>query len=458
MRLVRFTTSILTIAATTGVASAAVFPDVPTGHLFQEPIEQLVNAKVINGNPDGTFAPDRTVNRAEMLKMLYIAEGLTPDPLSVRCFPDVEIGSWYEPYVCDAANRRYVTGYADGTFRPSAPVNRVEALKMITQVFEIPVLDITEEDREIINFVDVSVAAWYTKYLYTAYSTEILPVAGQAGAYFYPSNPLQRGEAAAYIYNALKVELQASRQDDQRSSSSTSSSTSFSSTAVSVSSENVSSQTEASNDELSVSFPFDHDGKFTRKRPFSYTFEVEQNTMVDVEVALQQAQPGTVSCRLYLIKESGFSDQYYLGFEQDKKCHVLAYVIPGKYQLQVQPTVSDTTYSVEVSEGKGDSNDGFADALSLTANAPRTEVLTATDLADWYTFTIGSKQKMTLDISNPAELSCLIYPMSDVDLDSFSGPECDRSYSYPPGTYFVSVGRKAPLGAQQSYTIRLEKD
>src|SRR3990167_2266936 len=92
------------------VQAAAVFPDVPEGSLYQEAVEMLVDAQVINGNPDGLFHPNDDVNRAAMLKMLYKARGKTPDPLSVRCFLDVEIGSWYESFVCDAAARRYVNG------------------------------------------------------------------------------------------------------------------------------------------------------------------------------------------------------------------------------------------------------------------------------------------------------------------------------------------------------------
>ncbi|HBU09588.1 MAG TPA: hypothetical protein DEB30_02180, partial [Candidatus Peribacter riflensis] len=94
-------------------------------------------------------------NRAEMLKMLYKATGKTPDSTSRACFSDVERLSWYESYVCDAAAHHYVEGYSNGTFRPANPVNRVEALKMITQVIGIPVEEIGEEARQVVKFVDV---------------------------------------------------------------------------------------------------------------------------------------------------------------------------------------------------------------------------------------------------------------------------------------------------------------
>ena len=201
-----------------GHAEAAIFPDVPQGHLYQEPIEALAQAQVINGNPDGNFSPDRMVNRAEMLKMLYKATGKQPDAASKSCFTDVGAGAWYESFVCDAAAHHFVEGYSsDGTFRPADPVNRVEALKMVLQVFGIGIADVSEEQQQIVKFVDVSTTAWYTKYLYTAYLKQILPIAGQEPGRFYPDWPLLRGEAAAIIYNALHADLR-----EQRSSATSS--------------------------------------------------------------------------------------------------------------------------------------------------------------------------------------------------------------------------------------------
>ena len=120
---------------TVALVQAGVFPDVPDTHVFRPAIEGLVQAGVISGNPDGTFRPSDPVNRAAMLKMLYLASGKTPAPASRTCFPDVQQGSWYESFVCDAAVQAYVKGYTDGTFKPERPVSRAEALKMVLVVF-----------------------------------------------------------------------------------------------------------------------------------------------------------------------------------------------------------------------------------------------------------------------------------------------------------------------------------
>ena len=455
--------SILTmssIALTT--ASAAVFPDVPSGHIFQKSVEQLVDAGVVNGNPDGNFYPDRAVNRAEMLKMLYLAKGKQPDRNSVRCFPDVIPGSWYESYVCDAAANRYVAGYNDGTFRPANEVNRVEALKMIQEVLEFEVDDIDDYDRSVINFVDVSISAWYTKYLFNAFTWSILPIPGQDTSRFYPDQVLKRGEAAAMIYNALNADLRKTRQqiedelnkdpddqdppdegdddDDQGDGQDQ-------------------QDPPADTNKRDVSFPLDESGKFNGKKSFSYHFDITSTITVRTQASLQSGQRGEIRCTLYLIDDDGFSEEYYIGVQEGQSCYLLTTLTPGSYQLQLQPTSDDTTYTVVADGSNGDGNDGFSEALNLNPGVAKTYMLDVNNFQNWYMFRNESEneKRMKVELSNIANLSCIVYAMEDVDLYGFSGPECNQYYMYPPGTYYIAVGRKAPKTSKQTYTIMLRQ-
>ena len=206
---------------------------------------------------------------------------------------------------------------------------------------------------------------------------------------------------------------------------------------------------------LSADFPFDASGKFRAKMPFSYRFSLPSPTTVSVVTALQSGQPGSVSCRLYLLQEDGISDQYFLGYQEGGKCYILAALSAGDYQLQLQPTSADTTFTVVAAQASGDGNDGFTEADSLQNGMLHTENLSGGDFQDWFSFTVAGEAKMTVELSNSAQLACIVYAMSDVDLYGFSGPECNRSYSYPSGSYYVSVGRKLLRGANQTYTIRL---
>jgi len=370
----------------------------------------------------------------------------------------VEENSWYEMYVCDAAASRYVQGYSDGTFRPGEPVNRVEALKMILEIFEIRVDEITEERRDVVKFVDVSTSAWYTKYLYEAFENGILPIVGQEGARFYPNWPLLRGEAAAYIYNALTVQIFEEREQTEAQQLSETQDvidqiTTEESISVDTTTDN--ELTTSSANMRNVNFPFTTSDKFNKKRVKSYTFSLSKSTVAKITASLQSGQTGKIMCRLYRMKDDGISMEYYLGYQEGKKCYLKTALDAGDYQVDLQPTSSDVTFTVASEVAKSDGNDGFREATLLSTGLTKTEMLQEHDFLDFYRFTVPSEKKMKLTISNSAELSCLIYAMEDVDLYGFSGLTCGYSYIYPSGTYYVAVGREKPRTVSQTYTIQL---
>jgi len=452
-----FSTLLAVVAAAPvlALASTPLFPDVPADHMYRVEIEELVSAQIIKGNDDGTFAPGRALNRAEMLALLYRATGRTPDPTASGCFSDVQ--GWFEPFVCDAVANKFVQGYPDGKFKPGASVTRVEALKMIINLFGITTQAYGVEQRDIIKFVDVSTSAWYSGYLYTSFKTGILPIAGQDGARFYPDWPLLRGEAAAYISNALHVEFKQDRQASSAASESSvaseaaatsqdSSAASAASSASSASSERPTSQ--------SVLFPFTTSGKFVAKKSFSYTFSVEADAVALTTVKLTGGA-GSVSCRLYLIAESGFSSEYYLGYQEGSTCTLLTSLKPGNYQLQMQPTVADAAFTVDMNTSTGDGNDGFKEAKRLLPGIPKIVTLGGTNYADYYSFSVPKDAMMKIELTNVAPMKCIVYPLADVDLASFTGPECNQTYLYPKGNYIVAVTRSAAKGAKQTYTITL---
>lgn len=459
--------SFISVFLIAGTVRAAVFPDVPQNHIYREAIEMLVGMEVVGGNPDGMFAPERSVNRAEMLKMLYKATGREARAVHAECFPDVEKGSWYEMIVCDATENGFVQGYSDGTFRPGHTVNRVEAIKMIAEVFDFPIGDLMDEDRGVVKFVDVSVSAWYTKYLYAAFRVNLLPIEGQVGPRFYPDWPLLRGEAAAYIKNALTVDVgdleeeevvqeeRKPRETEQTQSSDASTSSSLEGQAVQDPVQNRQTQPDIETSIFHTTFPFDAARQFNQKRPHIYRFNVQKTRVVDIQIGMSAGNAGGVTCRLYRFGEDGFSLEYYLGFQDGGSCYLLSALGPGEYQLQLQPTVSNTSYDVVAKDGAGDGNDGFAQAKRL-GSIPLVENLEANDLADWYTFKVESEIRIRVELAAQADLGCFIYPMDDVDIYGFSGPQCNEEYLYPSGTYYVGITRVPPRATRHTYTIRLK--
>lgn len=424
--------------------AAGIFPDVGNNYPFKGEIESLARAGVIHGNPDGKYDPDRSVNRAEFLKLLYSATGRKPQGLS-SCFADVERGSWYEAYVCDASSKAnaFVQGYSDGKFRPASPVSRTEALKMTFTVFGLAAPEVTSSDQDLIKFVDVSVSAWYSRYIVAAYKSGMFPITGQSGARFYPDRDLTRGEAAAYIFNAQQVLQKVT------ASSSSSSSATVSSSASSSQSTDVVKQ---------VVFPFKDTDKFTGKKPISYEFKLTApKTTVHIQADVIGFYPSDITCRFYLLGSDGFSNEYYLGVQTANSCIINVNVRPGAYHLQLQPSVADVGYTVNASVGSTDGNDGFIDALNLKANTPRTGVLEPNDLFDWYSFTVDKEMTAEVDVSGTSKLDCIIYTPASVDQYGFTGPECGKPYQFEPGdAYIVGVGRGASSDLQKTVTYTIK--
>ncbi len=456
MRFARPFSLILTLSLLVPLlAQAVTFPDVPATHPFVQAIDGLVQMGVINGNPDGTFRPGDPVNRAAMLKMLYLASGKTPASTSVDCFPDVEEGSWYETYVCDAAAKGYVMGYAaDNTFKPARPVTRAEALKMVIVVFGINVGEASVTGSA--TYTDAPVDAWFASYVNSALQAGIIPLSGREYATtLSPNEPIDRAEAAAFIWNGTQSSAVSSASNSTSFDAATTSSAGSAASQVSSRKKVDLDDTGASARVFSLNFPFDDIQRFEGKTSFSYRFHADTSFVADVTAKIRDGQGG-LTCTLFRLDADGMSTEYYLGYTEGAGCYLRSALSAGDYQLQLQPTVAGTEYVVETAVGSGDGNDGFSQAANLPFRLTRVGVLEDNDLEDWFTFTLTSEQKMTLSLTSADKLRCIINPSSNVDLFGFEGPGCNAAYTYPSGTYYVGIGHAFPKAQRQLYTIELK--
>lgn len=125
-------------------------------------IQWAKDSGVSQGYPDGTFQPERVVNRAELLKFVLTLEKVTLDTSDTPTgFYDVPRAAWYGPYARTAREKRIIEGYSDGTFKPNQAVNGAEALKIAYNALGIS--------------TDVSSSGpWYQRYLQHAQQNKIL--------------------------------------------------------------------------------------------------------------------------------------------------------------------------------------------------------------------------------------------------------------------------------------------
>ncbi|QQR54554.1 FG-GAP repeat protein [Candidatus Peregrinibacteria bacterium] len=186
------------------------FSDVDSNHENHEAIEHLGYYDVIEGYSDGTFRPDSSVNRAELVKIIVETLDLEFDSSEyLNCFPDVK-EEWFAPYVCYGKEQGWIEGYPDGYYRPGNEVNKVEAAKIIENaLFEetawteyLDSYDYYSLEHSFGNWADADPKAWYAPHLSLLDNLNLLD---EDSFFFHPAMDMNRGSAAEMIYRAFLV-------------------------------------------------------------------------------------------------------------------------------------------------------------------------------------------------------------------------------------------------------------
>jgi len=171
------------------------FSDVSRTHQYYTAITYLNEAGVISGYDDGTFKPENSINRAEVIKVILKGSGIEADQKFEAAFPDVTADQWFASYVMEAKAMGFVKGNdADGTFAPSRQVNMAEFLKMILTANAI---DVSSFEGKTVA-PNIPVDAWYANYVNYSMALGIVPK--DADGNVDASKLLTRGEVANIMY------------------------------------------------------------------------------------------------------------------------------------------------------------------------------------------------------------------------------------------------------------------
>ncbi|MFM9412795.1 S-layer homology domain-containing protein [Peptococcus simiae] len=134
-------------------------PDKPEVHPGPKPSESDLNKadhyQYLIGYPDGTFAPNRGMTRAEVATMF--TRLLKDRPIKWKKydagFSDVKQGDWYANTVGYAVQKGIVTGYPDGSFKPNQPITRAEFSAIASRFAALT-------DEKEITFIDLGADHW----------------------------------------------------------------------------------------------------------------------------------------------------------------------------------------------------------------------------------------------------------------------------------------------------------
>lgn len=203
-----FCVLLVVVMAVPGVLAAPAggsFSDVPENSPHFGAVEYLKAKNVINGYPDGTFQPDRPINRAEALKILLLGTGTsleiggTGAAPQKNSFSDVHSKDWFYFYVLRAAELKIVEGYPDGRFKPENTINLAESLKVILLSFKAEIPQSVSDDP----YPDVSKSAWYATY--AQYSKNKNVIEPQNDGKLHGDSQMTRADFAEIAYRLMYI-------------------------------------------------------------------------------------------------------------------------------------------------------------------------------------------------------------------------------------------------------------
>ncbi|MBD7909399.1 S-layer homology domain-containing protein [Sporosarcina gallistercoris] len=194
----RFISGIAALALGLGLAvqpaaAASKFTDVTKTNQFQDEIQYLTGKKIISGFSNGTFKPKAEVTRGDAAIMIGRLKNLDGTKRPSK-FKDVNKDSAASGYITSAVAKGYITGYADGTFRPNEILTRGDMAIILTRA-----LDLRLGSMQ--SFSDVSDRMKASEAIYNIAGEFI--TGGYADGTFRPYDKVTREQFSAFLARAL---------------------------------------------------------------------------------------------------------------------------------------------------------------------------------------------------------------------------------------------------------------
>lgn len=173
-------------------ASAASFKDVSS---FKEEINYLTDAGIINGFPDGTYRPSNPILRVQAVMMIMRDLGVeNVDPLDPG-FVDMKPGDRGYLEVATAVELGIISGKGENRFDPNGKLTRAEMSKILVLAYELGGIYPK-------GFSDVPTRSWAYPYISALAANNV--TVGYTNGAFKPSLTIDRGQFAAFMARILE--------------------------------------------------------------------------------------------------------------------------------------------------------------------------------------------------------------------------------------------------------------
>lgn len=141
---------------------------------------------------NATYEPNRSISRAELLKMANLSKGTPSSFSSLHTYGDIKSTDWWAPYVSTAKKLGYISA-TNINFEPNRPITRAEAMKIIMN-FSGTKMSFDSK----YTYSDIKSTDWWAQYVSTA---KKLGYISATQTKFRPNDPISRAEVAKILSN-----------------------------------------------------------------------------------------------------------------------------------------------------------------------------------------------------------------------------------------------------------------
>ena len=134
------------------------FSDVDAGQWYSKAVGYLLSKGMLSGYEDGTFKGNNPITRAEFVTI--VSKFCALSQTDTALFEDVSPNHWAYKFVQTVYNNGWITGYPDGTFAPDKMITRAEAVVVVNKMLG---WDVNSASEGEISFADLIGNEWYYK-------------------------------------------------------------------------------------------------------------------------------------------------------------------------------------------------------------------------------------------------------------------------------------------------------
>ncbi|MEE1132971.1 MAG: 5'-nucleotidase C-terminal domain-containing protein [Caryophanon sp.] len=191
--------------------AAVVFPDVKADSTHFGPIHALAQVGVVSGFPDGTYRPSVAVTRGQAAKILAGVLQLNTQNVQNPQYTDVATTNEYYGAIAALTQAGIISGFEDGTYRPNATITRGHMAKMIVEGLRL------QSAGGESSFTDVPATHQYKAYVDALFTYGITKGQPDGSATFGVNNMVTRGQLATFIARAKEAMQQPQPQPEPES-------------------------------------------------------------------------------------------------------------------------------------------------------------------------------------------------------------------------------------------------